>query len=160
MHILHYNIKTLPINKRNMKGEELHGLDIEELQKLEKSLGAGLSRLAETKGERIVEEITSLQRKGAQLVEENEQMRQQMVEMSKRQKHVVADSENMVYEEGQSSNSVTNVCHFVSPSRDDDSSDTSLRLETVNQLVKQAYTGTLKAVFVSLNVRNKEGDYQ
>ncbi|KAF8377377.1 hypothetical protein HHK36_030754 [Tetracentron sinense] len=162
---------------RNMKGEELQGLDIEELQKLEKSLEAGLSRVVETKvfihflsansshelgfmhsvtygnfygfqGERIVEEITSLQRKvamlidglemidnfktsfvlGDQLVEENEQMRQQMVEMSKRQKDVVADSENMVYEEGMSSDSVTNVCSFVSAPRDDDSSDTFLRL--------------------------------
>ncbi|KAF8406457.1 hypothetical protein HHK36_008544 [Tetracentron sinense] len=65
---------------------------------------------------------------GAQLVEENEQMRQQMVEMSNSQKHVVADSENMVYEEGLSSDSVTNVCSFVSPLRDDDCSDTSLRL--------------------------------
>ncbi|KAF8377374.1 hypothetical protein HHK36_030751 [Tetracentron sinense] len=113
---------------RNMKGEELQGLDIEELQKLEKSLEAGLSRVVETKGERIGEEITSLQRKGDQLVKENEQMRQQMAEISKRQKHVIADSENMVYEEGLSSDSVTNVCSFVSPPRDDDCSDTSLRL--------------------------------
>ncbi|KAF8377373.1 hypothetical protein HHK36_030750 [Tetracentron sinense] len=111
-----------------MKGEELQGLDIEELHKLEKSLEAGLSRVVEAKGERIVEEITSLQRKGDQLAKENEQMRQQMMEMSKSQKHVIADSENMVYEEGQSSDSVTNLCSFVSPPHDDDSSDTSLRL--------------------------------
>ncbi|KAF8377368.1 hypothetical protein HHK36_030745 [Tetracentron sinense] len=112
---------------RNMKGEELQGLDIEELHKLEKSLEAGLSHVLETKGERIVEEITSLQRKGDQLAKEIEQMRQQMMEMSKSQKHVVADSENMVYE-GLSSDSVTSLCSFVSPTHDDDSSDTSLRL--------------------------------
>ncbi|KAF8377366.1 hypothetical protein HHK36_030743 [Tetracentron sinense] len=112
---------------RNMKGEELQGLDIEELHKLEKSLEAGLSRVLETKGERFLEDITSLQRKGDQLAKENEQMRQQMMEMSKSQKHVVADSKNMVYE-GLSSDSVTSLCSFVSPTHDDGSSNTSLRL--------------------------------
>ena len=32
-----------------MKGEELHGMDIEELQKLEKVLEVGLSHVTETK---------------------------------------------------------------------------------------------------------------
>ena len=34
---------------RKIKGEELHGMDIEELQKLEKVLEVGLSRVLETK---------------------------------------------------------------------------------------------------------------
>ena len=34
---------------RKIKGEELHGMDIEELQKLEKVLDVGLSRVTETK---------------------------------------------------------------------------------------------------------------
>ncbi|KAK7854264.1 mads-box protein svp [Quercus suber] len=34
---------------RKIKGEELHGMDIEELQKLEKVLEVGLSRVTETK---------------------------------------------------------------------------------------------------------------
>ncbi|KAK7842521.1 mads-box protein svp, partial [Quercus suber] len=42
---------------RKIKGEELHGMDLEELQKLEKVLEVGLSR-------------------GAQLMEENQQLKQ------------------------------------------------------------------------------------
>ena len=34
---------------RKIKGEELHGMDIEELRKLEKVLEVGLSRVLETK---------------------------------------------------------------------------------------------------------------
>ncbi|KAK4563833.1 hypothetical protein RGQ29_006082 [Quercus rubra] len=62
--------KTLELRK--IKGEELHGMDIEELQKLEKVLEVGLSRVLETKGERFLDEITVLQRKGAQLMAENQ----------------------------------------------------------------------------------------
>ena len=46
-----------------MRGEELHGLSIEELQYLEKSLEVGLSRVTEKKGEKIMNEITLLQEK-------------------------------------------------------------------------------------------------
>ncbi|XWS41650.1 hypothetical protein CRYUN_Cryun17cG0100500 [Craigia yunnanensis] len=48
---------------RQMRGEELQGLNIEELQQLEKSLEAGLSRVIEKKGQRIMREINDLQRK-------------------------------------------------------------------------------------------------
>jgi hypothetical protein len=34
---------------RRMRGEDLHGLNIEELQQLEKALEVGLSRVLETK---------------------------------------------------------------------------------------------------------------
>ncbi|XP_030943272.1 MADS-box protein SVP-like isoform X1 [Quercus lobata] len=59
---------------RKIRGEELPGMDIEELQKLEKELEVGLSRVIETKGERFLEEITALQQKGAQLMEENQRL--------------------------------------------------------------------------------------
>ncbi|EEF28702.1 hypothetical protein RCOM_1055080 [Ricinus communis] len=61
-----------------MRGEELQGLNIEELQQLEKSLEAGLGRVIEKKGEKIMKEISELQRKGMQLMEENERLRQQV----------------------------------------------------------------------------------
>ncbi|KAK4563802.1 hypothetical protein RGQ29_006068 [Quercus rubra] len=48
---------------RKIRGEELPGMDIEELQKLEKELEVGLSRVIETKGEGFLEEITTLQQK-------------------------------------------------------------------------------------------------
>ncbi|XP_010277489.1 PREDICTED: MADS-box protein JOINTLESS-like isoform X2 [Nelumbo nucifera] len=114
---------------RQMRGENLQGLNIEELQQLEKSLETGLSRVLETKGERIMKEISTLQRKGVELLEENERLKQQIVEMSKGQRHIIsAESENLVYEDGQSSDSVTNVCSSIGPPQDYDSSDTSLKL--------------------------------
>ncbi|PON84752.1 MADS-box transcription factor [Trema orientale] len=116
---------------RQLRGEELQGLNIEELQQLEKSLEAGLNRVMEKKGEKIMKEIDDLQRKGMKLMEENERLRQQVVEVSDgRTKQVVTDSENVITEEGQSSESVTNVCNSNGPPQDYDSttSDTSLKL--------------------------------
>ncbi|GKV18720.1 hypothetical protein SLEP1_g29061 [Rubroshorea leprosula] len=114
---------------RQMRGEELQGLSIEELQRLEKSLEAGLTRVIERKGERIMAEINDLQTKGIKLMEENERLRQQVSQLSNGRKQVAADSENVIYEEGQSSESVTNVCiSNGTPDEYDDSSDTSLKL--------------------------------
>ncbi|KAF5188449.1 Mads-box transcription factor [Thalictrum thalictroides] len=113
---------------RNMRGEELQGLNIEELQQLEKSLETGLSRVLETKSDRIMNEISTLQAKGAKLTEENERLKQQMVGMSKVQKNIVIDSDAVVQEEGHSSESVTNICSSGGPPQDYDSSDTSLEL--------------------------------
>ncbi|KAE8010520.1 hypothetical protein FH972_006887 [Carpinus fangiana] len=114
---------------RQMRGEELQGLNIEELQQLERSLEAGLSRVIEKKGEKIMIEISDLQRKGMQLMEENERLRQQVAEISNGRRHVGADSENVITEEGQSSESVTNVCNSTgAPPHDYESSDTSLKL--------------------------------
>ncbi|KAF3439210.1 hypothetical protein FNV43_RR17485 [Rhamnella rubrinervis] len=117
---------------RQMRGEELHGLNIGELQELEKALEAGLSRVLEKKGEKIMREIVDLQRKGMELMEENERLRQQVVDVSNnnQKQQVGCDSEIIVTEEGQSSESVTNACNSNGgPPQDyDDSSDTSLKL--------------------------------
>ncbi|XVF59094.1 hypothetical protein PTKIN_Ptkin07bG0247300 [Pterospermum kingtungense] len=53
---------------RQMRGEELQGLNIDELQQLEKSLEAGLSSVIEKKGQRIMKEISDLQRKVSALL--------------------------------------------------------------------------------------------
>ncbi|KAL4614926.1 hypothetical protein ACB092_07G088100 [Castanea dentata] len=98
---------------RKIRGEELPGMDIEELQKLEKELEVGLSR-----GERFLEEITALQQKGAQLMEENQRLKQ-MENLFSTQTHVL--------EQGQSSESITNICSSSDP-QDNDSSDISLKL--------------------------------
>lgn len=119
---------------RQMRGEDLQGLNINELQHLEKMLEAGLSRVLETKGERIMNEIATLQRKGAELVEENQRLKQKMNAISEGKWAVTgvvgAESDNLVPEEqGQSSESVTNVCSCNSaPPPEDDCSDTSLKL--------------------------------
>ncbi|XP_058179626.1 MADS-box protein JOINTLESS isoform X1 [Rhododendron vialii] len=114
---------------RKMRGEELRGLSIEELQQLERSLEVGLTRVIEKKAEKIMKEITHLQQKGMQLMEDNEKLRQQVMGVSNARNNVVADSDNMVYEEGQSSESVTNVCNSTGRVQDYESSDTiSLKL--------------------------------
>ncbi|KAL5705849.1 hypothetical protein ACHQM5_024089 [Ranunculus cassubicifolius] len=111
---------------RQMRGEELKELNIEELQKLEKTLETGLSRVLETKSEKIMKEISTLHEKGLKLLEENEKLRQQMVEMTRGQRNFNGEIENLLFEEGQSSESVTNVNG--GPPPDNDSSDTSLKL--------------------------------
>nr|WCA73275.1 short vegetative phase protein [Hippeastrum rutilum] len=110
-----------------MRGENLEGLTIEELQNLEKTLDTGLTRVLERKGVQIMEQINGLQKKGLQLMEENTMLRQQVVDMSTR-KQAVPDSENGFYEDPQSSESVTNASHSGAPQDNDDSSDTSLKL--------------------------------
>ncbi|GFZ10074.1 AGAMOUS-like 24 [Actinidia rufa] len=85
---------------RQMRGEDLQGLNINELQHLEKMLEAGLSRVLETKGERIMNEIATLQRKGAELIEENQRLKQKMNAISEGKWAVTgvvgAESDNVV----------------------------------------------------------------
>lgn len=101
---------------RQMRGEEIKGLSIEELQQLEKTLEAGLGRVIEKKGEKIMTEIAQLQEKGIQLMEENQRLQQQMMEVTDAQDHhTVTD---------QSSESATNT----GPPQEPDSSDISLKL--------------------------------
>nr|XP_023887238.1 MADS-box protein JOINTLESS-like [Quercus suber] len=92
-------------SSRKIRGEELPGMDIKELQKLEKELEVGLSRVIGTKGERFLEEITALQQKGAQLMEENQRLKQ-------------------------SSELITNICSSSDP-QDNYGSDISLKLGSI-----------------------------
>lgn len=115
---------------RRMKGEDLQGMNIEELQQLEKTLEAGLSRVLHTKSERIMNEISALKKKGTQLIEENKQLKQKMA-MYCEGKRAGEQMDNVIInvEEGQSSDSNTNVCSCNSgPPPEDDCSDTSLKL--------------------------------
>ncbi|CAN8283906.1 unnamed protein product [Cochlearia groenlandica] len=115
---------------RQMRGEELQGLNIEELQQLEKALEAGLSRVIETKSEKILNEINDLQRKGTQLMDENNRLRQQIYNTNNvNERNGCVDSENTaVCEEGDSSESITNAGNSTGAPVDSESSDTSLRL--------------------------------
>ncbi|OIW10613.1 hypothetical protein TanjilG_15985 [Lupinus angustifolius] len=111
---------------RQMRGEDLHGLDIDELQQLERSLEDGLGRVIQKKGEKIMNEITDLQTKGMRLMEENERLKQHVENITNGQRH---ECENLVGEEDQSSGSVTNICNSTGSPRDySDSSNTSLKL--------------------------------
>nr|QBX87860.1 short vegetative phase protein [Hemerocallis hybrid cultivar] len=113
---------------RKMKGEDLQGLTVEELQNLEKTLETGLRLVLERKSERIMEQISCLQKKGLQLMEENVRLKQQVVDTLMSGKPVITDSETVFKEDGHSSESVTNATHSGAPQDYDDSSDTSLKL--------------------------------
>lgn len=114
---------------RQLKGEDLQALDIEELQQLEKVLSTGLNRVLATKDERFASEIAKLQSKGAQLEEENRKLEQKMVMIANGKMSLVTEVENMVHDEGQSAESIHNVCSSSGgPPPEDDCSDTSLKL--------------------------------
>ncbi|CAN7063317.1 unnamed protein product [Brassica oleracea var. botrytis] len=127
---------------RQMRGEELQGLNIEELQQLEKALESGLTRVIETKSEKIMNEISYLQRKGMQLMDVNKRLRQQGTQLTEEnerlgqqiynnvhERYGGGESENTaVYEEGHSSESITNAGNSTGAPVDSESSDISLRL--------------------------------
>nr|GMD88864.1 MADS-box protein AGL24-like [Ipomoea batatas] len=85
-----------------MRGEELEGLSLEELEELEQKLEVGLNLVSETKDEQIKNEIATLQYKGAELMEENNRLKQRVAEMNNdRNGLIVADMDRMILEEGQ-----------------------------------------------------------
>ncbi|KAK4252757.1 hypothetical protein QN277_014306 [Acacia crassicarpa] len=96
---------------RRLNGEELEECTLEELQELEERLQRGLSRVSKTKDERIVKEINARKRKGIQLMEQNQRMKQRLAQ-----------------EQGQSSESIIICSSSDNPAQDCDSSDTSLKL--------------------------------
>ncbi|KAF8718132.1 hypothetical protein HU200_025618 [Digitaria exilis] len=113
---------------RQMRGEELQRLSIQQLQELEKTLESGLGSVLKTKSQKILDEINGLERKRMQLIEENSRLKEQVTRMARIERQLGADSE-VVYEEGQSSESVTNASYPRPPAdTDDGGSDTSLRL--------------------------------
>ncbi|KAG2542908.1 hypothetical protein PVAP13_9NG813700 [Panicum virgatum] len=122
---------------RQMRGEELQRLSVQQLQELEKTLESGLGSVLKTKSQKILDEINGLERKRMQLIEENSRLKEQVnsyppahevTRMARMEMQLGADSE-VVYEEGQSSESVTNASYPRPPAdTDDGGSDTSLRL--------------------------------
>jgi len=113
-----------------LRGEDLHGLTLEELQGLESLLEGGLNRVLQTKDERIANEIASLQQKGYELMEENKLLKQQMMSLTSTGKRPrtsgAAEVDNVPEDQGQSSDYVYS-CNS-GPPPEDDWSDTSLKL--------------------------------
>ncbi|KAI9079298.1 hypothetical protein K1719_038783 [Acacia pycnantha] len=96
---------------RRLNGEELQECTLEELQELEERLQRGLSRVSKTKDERIVKQINARKRKGIQLIEQNQRMKQRLAQ-----------------EQGQSSESIIICSSSDNPPEDCESSDTSLMM--------------------------------
>ncbi|KAL7122833.1 hypothetical protein ACP275_01G068600 [Erythranthe tilingii] len=66
---------------RRMREEELQVLSIDELQRLEQSMEAGLRRIRQKKEEKIMREINQLQEKMMQLMEGNKLLRQEVMDI-------------------------------------------------------------------------------
>ncbi|KAG8097131.1 hypothetical protein GUJ93_ZPchr0013g35158 [Zizania palustris] len=115
------------LSLRQLRGEELHRLNVEQLKELEKSLELGLDSVMKTKSRKILDKINELERKRMQLIEENSRLKEQVSWMSRMEMQPGAESE-VVHEEGQSSDSVTNALYPRASLDNEDSSDTSLRL--------------------------------
>ncbi|XP_062221925.1 MADS-box transcription factor 22-like isoform X1 [Phragmites australis] len=127
---LNEQLAEASLRLRQMRGEELEGLSVEELQKLEKNLESGLHRVLQTKDEHFLEQINELQRKSSLLAEENMQLRNQIQvsQIPPAGKQAVADTENVIAEDGQSSESVMTALNSGSSQDNDDGSDVSLKL--------------------------------
>lgn len=105
--------KTLEL--RQLKGEDLQGLCLDDLVKLEKRVEGGLSRVVKTKSERFIKDINTLKKKESELREENARLKQQAADKSE-------GRGNGIIERGNSSDQSV-LCHL-----DKSSSDTSLKL--------------------------------
>ncbi|WVZ18227.1 hypothetical protein V8G54_005549 [Vigna mungo] len=104
-----------------MKGDDLQGLSLNELQQLEKKLESGLDRVLEIKEKQMMGQISELQKKVAET--EMEAM------LRKATMRFLMDSNMGMQEEGVSLESTNNVSSCISdPPVEDDSSDTSLKL--------------------------------
>ncbi|CAI9281427.1 unnamed protein product [Lactuca saligna] len=66
---------------RQMKGEDLKGLNLKELDKLEAMIESGLVKVVKTKEQKMLKEISTLKEKEAQLMEENVHLKQQFAMM-------------------------------------------------------------------------------
>nr|AAV65498.1 MPF1 [Physalis pubescens] len=106
---------------RQLHGEELQGLGLEELMKLEKLVEGGISRVLKIKGDKYMREISSLKKKEAQLQEENSQLIHQS------QARLNEGGQNVI-EQGHSADSIANNLSLVNSHQDYDDSDTSLKL--------------------------------
>lgn len=122
-------VEEASILLRHMRGEELDGLSVEDLQRLEKKLESGLSRVLDRKGDVLMDQINDLRRKGAELMEENIKLRDQSIQISEVGRQMENDNDAIHAEDGHSSESVMTTTHSGGPSQDyDDSSDISLKL--------------------------------
>ncbi|XP_066369860.1 MADS-box transcription factor 55-like [Miscanthus floridulus] len=114
---------------RQMRGEDLEGLSVEELHQMEGKLEAGLHRVLSTKDRLFTQQISELQQKGTQLEDQNRRLKEQMPQVLTAGTMVVAaGAENILTEDGQSSESVMTALHSGSSLDNDDGSDISLKL--------------------------------
>ncbi|KAL7157085.1 hypothetical protein ABFS83_02G054200 [Erythranthe nasuta] len=105
---------------KQLMGEELQELGLNELMKVEKLVEAGLSRVGKIKNDKLLNDISKMKTRELELMEENEWLKQQ-VEKSGCTRNTT--------EQGNSAESIT-ICQSLVPCLEADKSfsDTSLRL--------------------------------
>ncbi|XP_061991020.1 MADS-box protein SVP-like isoform X2 [Rosa rugosa] len=116
-------------SSRQMNGEDLEGLNIDELQRLEKEIEGCLNRVNQTKEEKFSSEVLELEAKGAELMDASNQLRQDIGMLSNGS--VTFESEISTAEEGWLSESATNAssCLSTDSSLDDHSGTDTLSLK-------------------------------
>uniref|UniRef100_A0A453R484 Uncharacterized protein n=1 Tax=Aegilops tauschii subsp. strangulata TaxID=200361 RepID=A0A453R484_AEGTS len=129
---LNEQLAEASLRLRHMRGEELDGLSVGELQQMEKNLETGLQRVLCTKDRQFMQQISDLQQKGTQLAEENMRLKNQMHEVPTVSTVAVAEAENVVPEDAHSSDSVMTAVYSGSSQDNDDGSDISLKLGVVS----------------------------
>lgn len=73
-------IKDISQNLRKLRGKELEGSSVKELEELEEQLDMGLSSVRSRKDEYLMMEINELQQKGTRIIKENTDLRRQLKE--------------------------------------------------------------------------------
>ncbi|KAL6188001.1 hypothetical protein ACLB2K_039396 [Fragaria x ananassa] len=119
------------LNSRQMDGEDLEGLNIDELQRLEKDIEGSLDRVLQTKDEKFISEILALETKGAELEQANNQLRQDVAMLSSGNGVITFESDISPAEGGSVSESDTDAssCFSTGSSVDDDSGADTLSLK-------------------------------
>ncbi|XP_062025875.1 MADS-box protein AGL24-like [Rosa rugosa] len=127
---------------RQMEGQDLEELTIDEMQRLENRIEGGLSRVLQAKDESIMSQILALETKGAELTEANNQLKQRVNKLGmlfngdgNRASGVALESQiSTDEEEGMASEFATSSTGYYgtgssTSSLEDDSSDNTLSLK-------------------------------
>ncbi|XP_061358337.1 MADS-box protein AGL24-like isoform X2 [Gastrolobium bilobum] len=93
---------------RQLNGEDLQGLTLQELQKLEELLKRGLTCVSKAKDENAMQEISTLQRKAEELMEENQKLKQvpSLIHGQRQQLECIISSSSYLPEEDYSDTSL------------------------------------------------------
>lgn len=119
--MLNKELAKRTIELQQLRGEELEGLSLDDLMRLEKHVEGGLSRVGKFKDDKFLNEISILKFKESELMEENARLKHQAESYEGMRMAVEVD-------QGNSAGSVINSHNFALCTEDKSDSDTSLRL--------------------------------
>ncbi|XP_073309028.1 MADS-box transcription factor 22-like isoform X2 [Primulina huaijiensis] len=120
--MLNKELAKRTIELQQLKGEELEGLSLDDLMRLEKYVEGGLSRVGKFKDEKFLNEISILKSKESELIEENARLKLQAQRHQGMRIAVEIDRGNSA------ASSITNSHSFAVCAEDKSDSDASLRL--------------------------------